>query len=274
MTPPSRSGGSESGGGKAPRIDPRIRQRRVAIARHQGRRRLRIVVALVIVAIVVVGGLGLLHTGLFSAKKVAVTGSHPHTPTATILAAAGLTGHPPLISVNPGAVAAKVERLPWIAAARVSRNWPDHVTIAVTERAAAASMAGPGTSWSEVDRTGRTVAVGSARLPGLVDVAVRDAKGPVAPAALGAHTVSAALPALQVAGTLPAAFSGQVTQVVGNADGTVNLALNSGLTVLLGTDKDLHAKYEAVAAIIAGAPLKGAKTIDVTVPQSPTVSSS
>jgi len=60
----------------------------------------------------------------------------------------------------------------------------------------------------------------------------------------------------------------------GNADGTVDLALNSGLTVLLGTDKALHAKYEAVAAIIAGAPLHGAKTIDVTVPRSPTVSSS
>ncbi|MGH8997458.1 MAG: hypothetical protein ACRDYB_15765, partial [Acidimicrobiales bacterium] len=78
----------------------------MAIARHQGRRRLRVVVAVVVVVVVVVGGLGLLHTGLFSAKKVAVSGSHPHTPTATILAAAGLTGHPPLISVNPGAVTA------------------------------------------------------------------------------------------------------------------------------------------------------------------------
>jgi hypothetical protein len=77
-----------------------------------------------------------------------------------------------------------------------------------------------------------------------------------------------------VAGTLPPAFSQQVTQVIGNADGTVDLALNSGLTVLLGTDKDLRAKYVAVASIIAGAPLRGAKTIDVTVPKSPTVSSS
>ena len=147
MTPPSAAGGPGGGGGNGAGIDPRIRQRRVAVARHQGRRRLRIVVAAVIVVVVVAGGLGLLHTGFFSAKKVAVTGSHPHTPTATILAAAGLAGHPPLISVNPGAVTARVDRLPWIARARVSRNWPDRITIAVTERVAVAYVAGPGTSW-------------------------------------------------------------------------------------------------------------------------------
>jgi cell division protein FtsQ len=271
---PSGPNGSGDGGKRQSGIDPRIRQRRVAIARRQGRRRLRIVVAVAIIVVVVAGGLGLLHTGWFSAKKVEVTGSHPHTPTATILSVAGLAGHPPLISVNSGAVAAKLERLPWIASARVSRNWPDHVTIAVTERVAVASLAGPGTSWSEVDRTGRTVEVDATRVAGLVDVAVSDARGPVPPAPLGATTAPAALPALEVARTLPPAFSAQVTQVIGAPDGTVNLALNSGLTVLLGTDDHLHHKYEDIAAIISGAPLHGAKTIDVTVPQSPTVSPS
>jgi hypothetical protein len=51
----------------------------------------------------------------------------------------------------------------------------------------------------------------------------------------------------------------------------VSLALGSGLTVLLGTDAALGAKYEDVAAIIAHASLRGMHTIDVTVPQSPTV---
>jgi hypothetical protein len=55
------------------------------------------------------------------------------------------------------------------------------------------------------------------------------------------------------------------------ANGTVSLGLNSGLTVQLGTPTDLEAKYEDVAAIIAHASLRGAKVIDVTVPQSPTV---
>jgi hypothetical protein len=74
-----------------------------------------------------------------------------------------------------------------------------------------------------------------------------------------------------VARSLPLAFSGQVTAVVVAADGTVSLDLNSNLVVLLGTVSNLAAKYEDVAAIIAHAPLQGAHTIDVTVPQSPTV---
>ena len=41
------------------------------------------------------------------------------------------------------------------------------------------------------------------------------------------------------------------------ADGTVSLALNSTLVVLLGTVSDLTAKYEDVAAIIAHAPPAG-----------------
>jgi hypothetical protein len=62
-----------------------------------------------------------------------------------------------------------------------------------------------------------------------------------------------------------------VLSVTVAANSTVSLALNSGLTVLLGTTNDLATKYEDVAAIIANAPLHGAHTIDVTVPQSPTV---
>jgi hypothetical protein len=54
-------------------------------------------------------------------------------------------------------------------------------------------------------------------------------------------------------------------------DATVTLGLTSGLVVLLGTVSNLTAKYEDVAAIIAHASLHGAHTIDVTVPQSPTV---
>lgn len=274
MTPSSKSGTGKEANHDRPRVDPRIRQRRAAIARRQGRRRLRVVAALLVVIVLAVVAFGVLHTTFFSAQKVEVTGQHPHTSTAAILSAAGLTGHPPLIDVNPGASAAKVERLPWIATARVIRRWPDHLGIAVTERVASATMAGPGNSWSEVDRTGRTVQVDPTRPPGLAVLVVHDAAGPVPPAPLGEMISPAALPGLRVAGTLPPAFSAQVVSVTGDPDGTVDLALNSGITVLLGTDTDLHAKYEDVAAIIAHASLRGAKTIDVTVAQSPTVSSS
>ena len=261
MTPSSDGGAS---------IDPRIRQRREQVERSRTQRRLRrLAVAGVVVAVVVLGAL-LLHTPLFEAKVVTVTGAHPNTPTAAIEAAAGVLHHPPMISVDPGPTAARVESLPFIASARVIRHWPDALTIAVTERQPVTAMDGPAASWSTLDGNGRTLAVspGKPALPALVAHA---ATGPVSPAPLGGTAAPAAAPGLLVARSLPVAFAGQVTTITVAADGTVSLALNSGLTVLMGTVSDLTAKYEDVAAIIANAPLRGAHTIDVTVPQSPTV---
>ena len=90
-----------------------------------------------------------------SAQVVTVAGPHPNTATAAIEAAAGLGGHPPLINVDPGPVAARVEQLPYIAAAQVHRHWPDGVQITVTERVPALQMAGPG-------RSGRSSTPGAA----------------------------------------------------------------------------------------------------------------
>jgi cell division protein FtsQ len=253
-------------------IDPRIRQRRESVERSRTQRRLRWAAALVGVAVLVALGIGLLHTPLFEAKVVTVTGSHPNTTEAAILQAAGLEGHPPLISVDPSAAAARVETLPFIASAQVTRHWPDAVTVHVSERVPVVTMAATG-GWATLDGHGRTLAVTPAR-PVLPVLVVHDAAGaPVPPAAVGGTVAAPAEPGLAVARTLPPAFAGQVESVTVATDGTVSLALSSGLEVLLGTTSDLTAKYEDVAAIIAHAPLRGAKTIDVTVPQSPTVGS-
>jgi cell division protein FtsQ len=250
-------------------IDPRIRQRREQVERSRTQKRLRWLAVFAALAVLVAFGVFLLHTPLFEAKVVTVTGNHPNTTTQAIEAAAGVTDHPPLISVDPGPAATRVETLPFIATAKVVRHWPDAVTIAVTERIPVAAMAGPSTEWSTVDGNGRTLVVTPNR-PALPVLAVT-AKSPVSPAPVGATVVPAADPGLLVASTLPPAFVAQVVSITVAADGTVSLGLTSGLVVLLGTMSDLPAKYEDVAAIIAHASLRGAHTIDVTVPQSPTV---
>ncbi len=255
-----------------PSIDPRIHERRVAIRRDQGRRRLRWAVGLATAAAVVIGGWGLLHTGPFDARVVTVTGAHPHTSGAAIVAAAGLGGHPPLVSVDPGTVAARVEALPFIATAQVGRHWPDGLTIAVTERVPSLTMAGPGTSWSILDGSGRTLEVVPSRPVGVMDLVVHGATGVLAPPPVGHTLPAAARPGLAVVRTVPLAFSAQVVSVTASPDGTLALALNSGITVRLGTLTDMVAKYEDVAAVIAHGSLQGATVIDVSVPQSPAVS--
>ncbi|HEY7917338.1 MAG TPA: FtsQ-type POTRA domain-containing protein [Acidimicrobiales bacterium] len=253
-------------------IDPRIRQRRADIQRSQGRRRLRWIIAVVAALSLVAAIVGLLHTPMFSARVVTVTGAHPHTSSAAIVAAAGLDHHPPLISTDPGATARRVEALPFIAGAEVHRHWPDGVQIAVTERVPVVQMAGPGASWSTLDGHGRTLQVGPVPVPGLTVLVVHTARGVVAPAPVGGSTPPEAGPALAVSRTLPPAFASQVRSVSMAPDGSIGLALDSGITVLLGTGTDLPTKYEDVAAILAHASLHPTSTIDVTVPQSPTVS--
>jgi cell division protein FtsQ len=266
MTPPT-----DATVDRAPAIDPRIRERRVAIQRSRGRRRLRWLLAVIGAAVLVIGVVLLLHTPWFNARVVTVTGAHPHTSTAAIEAAAGLVKHPPLIDVDTGAAARGVEGLPFIATARVSRHWPDGVGIAVTERVPVAEVAGPGTSWSVLDGFGRTLEVQPGPVPGLPVFAVHTSSGPVTPAPVGGRLPPAAADGLRVARTLPKAFSGQVAALTVAADDTVTLALNSGITVELGTATDLSAKYEDAAAILARGTLQATSVIDVTVPASPTV---
>ena len=268
MTPAKGSSGSDK-----PAIDPRIRQRRLAIRRSEGRRRLLWVVAVAVVAVVAVGGWALLHTRWFSAQVVTVEGVHPHTTADAIVAAAGLNGHPALVSVDPGATAGRVEALPFIATAQVHRHWPDGVAVTVTERIPKLTVAGPRSSWSVLDGSGRTLQVVATKPAGLVTLVVHTPKGVVPPSPVGGALPSSATMALKVGRTLPVAFSAQVVSLTAAPDGTISMTLNSGITVLLGTGADLAAKYEDVAAIIAHGTLRGAKVIDVSVPQSPTVGS-
>ncbi|MGH9092839.1 MAG: cell division protein FtsQ/DivIB, partial [Acidimicrobiales bacterium] len=249
---------------------PRIRARRSAVTRRQGRRRLRLLLLVVAVVALAVGAWALLHSGVLAARVVRVEGS-AHTPTAEIVAVAGLAHHPPMIDVDPGATAARLERLPWVARATVARHWPDGVVVTVVERrpVAVVDAAPPALPWALVDRTGRVLADAATPPTGLVHLVV-----PGAPGAPGTTLPTAAGAGLRVAASLPPAFSGQVATVQVGKGGVVVLDLTTPVTVDLGTASQLHQKYEDTAAMLAGAPLVAGDVIDVSVPDSPVVSPS
>ena len=81
----------------------------------------------------VVGGWFLLHSPLFAARSITVTGA-VHETAAQVVAAAGLASHPPLLDVDGGS-GRRGHRAaalgPLGHGAHVS--WPDGVHIAVTE---------------------------------------------------------------------------------------------------------------------------------------------
>ena len=60
----------------------------------------------------------------------------------------GLAEHPPLLDVNAGAAAARIEQLPWVRRATVRVSWPDGVHIAVTEETPRFVASAPGGRWA------------------------------------------------------------------------------------------------------------------------------
>jgi cell division protein FtsQ len=245
-------------------VHPRVWQRRVAVLREQGHRRLRWVVGGVAVLVVLCVALLVLHTPLLALRNTTVRGAQ-HTGSEAVLQAAGLLDHPPLIDVDPKSAAARIEKLPWVAHAVVARHWPDSVTITVTERLPLGSVARPGGGVAVVDASGHVLAWQSSATPGLVLVA------PVTPGRPGTVLAGPARPALEVASALPPALAGRVLKVAANARARVSLDLGGGVSAVLGSTTGLQAKLTALASVLAGAHVSPPAVIDVTVPDEPTV---
>jgi cell division protein FtsQ len=256
---------SEDGAARRDGIDPRLSARRTAVMRDQDRRRLRVLVAGVGGTLVIVAGWFLLHSPVFSARALTVTGD-AHESAAQVLTQGGLAGHPALLDVNAGAVAQRIEQLPWVQSAAVHVSWPDGVHVVVTEETPRFAVSEPGGRWATLSAGGRVLAASRTRPTGLLQLTV-----PAAPGAPGTWLGARDAAGLRVASTLPPSFAAQVTAVTVEPQGWVQLAMTTPIFVDIGSDSQLAAKYEDVSSILAGATLHNGDVIDVSVPDAPTV---
>jgi cell division protein FtsQ len=114
-------------------IDPRIRDRRVAVTRAEGRRRLRILLA----AIAVASAIGIvwlvIQSPFLALKTINVEGAAAQSA-AEVQAAAAVEEGTALLFLDTGAVERRVEALAWVGDARVERELPTSLTITVNER--------------------------------------------------------------------------------------------------------------------------------------------
>jgi hypothetical protein len=69
-----------------------------------------------------------------------------------------------------------------------------------------------------------------------------------------------------VASQLPRAFTTQVNTITDNSRGSVTLRMTTPVTFILGPPTDLHAKFVAIASVIAHSTLIPGDVVDVTVP--------
>ncbi len=169
-------GGAATGG--RPRIDPRFAERWTRVRREQGRRRLRILVAAGAVVVVTGLGVGALYSPLLNVRHIRVS-APASVPRPQLLAIAGVSHPRPLVDIDAGQVAARLDAVPSLGAARVTKQWPATLTISVVRRTPVAVVARavpaearPGTpatsspGWATVDATGRVLATVQAA-PGL-----------------------------------------------------------------------------------------------------------
>lgn len=241
-----------------PRMDPRLRQRRVEVKRDEGRRRLRFLVVCVVVVALAGAAAGATRSPLLDVDLVDVTGAAHVTPK-KVLATAGVSHGDLMVDVDPGAVADRVERLPWVARAEVRRQWPGTVVVHVTERTAAAAVPAPG-GWATVDATGRVLertVDAPAELGAVVDV----------DAVTGDQVPSELRAALEVAAAVPPHLLDRVAGVRPGPDG-LELPLRAGGVVRFGPPTQMREKLTALATLLDRVEGRVA-TIDVRVPDAP-----
>lgn len=224
------------------------------------RRWRRVVVVAATLATVVAGGNWLLHQSYFRVQHVRVVGAH-HETVAQVVGASGLTPAVAMVSVHNGAVASGLRIFPWVQSVDVERSWPNTITLVLHERRAVAVAVGATVRLVAADGTDLGLAPVGTTLVRLV--------------ADGASTrwpfTAWARPAAHVASLLPLAFRDQVYAVHVTPAGSVSLQLTTPVIFILGRTDNLHAKFVAVASIIAHQPLQPGDRIDVSVPSAVTI---
>jgi cell division protein FtsQ len=188
----------------------------------------------------------LLDSRLLVVRSVTVTGTHM-VPAAEVAAAADVPLGTPLIRVNTGQVARRVEGIRQVASAAVAKNWPDGLTITVRERTPVVAVRMTGGGYDLLDSAGvivRWAAVKPAAMPlYLATVPGSTLRGD--PGLAAAATVLSELPSW----LRTAVVSTTATQPAGSAS-QVTLRLRDGKTVLWGGTDRATEKGRELAILI------------------------
>jgi cell division protein FtsQ len=198
---------------------------------------------LIAVAIVAGAGWALLGSSLLVVRSVQAAGT-ALVPRSEILRAAGIGIGTPLIRVNTSQVARRVEQIAQIQSARVTRQWPDRVTIVVRDRTPALAVAASG-RYALVDQSGVVVLWVAQRPPGMPLLA-----DPPAGSTARLRGDAAIRAAVTVLRQLPASLRHRIRAVRAPAADAVTLELRGRIVVLWGGTDRPAAKAAELAALM------------------------
>jgi POTRA domain, FtsQ-type len=227
---------------RRPPVDPRIRARRIAVAREQGRRRLRIVVVLMTLFVVAGTAWLLVQSPILDVDHIVVVGV-PQERVAAVIAASGIHRHDPLLLVSTSAVAHRIEHLPGIASVHVSRELPGTVRITAHEQVVALWVRATGNKVALVGYDGRVVGYAAAPPAGVIELrGLRPVPSP------GSRIPDPGV--VDVEAQLPLSLGGRVGAISARSSTDVRLYLVQGGEVRIGDLSLVHDKGVAALAVI------------------------
>ncbi|MDH2416699.1 FtsQ-type POTRA domain-containing protein [Nocardioides sp. CER19] len=237
--------------------DQAARRTRRRFARRQWRRRWlawrRVLAVVVVLAVLGVAVWAVWFSSMLSVQSVEVTGTSA-LGSGQVRRAAGVELGKPLVSVNLGAVRARIAALAAVEHVDVSRKWPDEVLIDVTERTPIAVIDFGG-RLRGLDKDGVVFLDYKSAPPGLPKVTT--------PYGTSAKALREAA---KVVAALPPGLTKIIDHVAVKTVDQITLSLTDGRTVVWGSSAD-----SAEKAVVLQALLKhDAKTYDVSVPGQPT----
>ena len=244
-------------------VDPRMKARRIAVIRAQGRRRLRVLAVVLGIVLAAAAAWGVSRTPLLDVDRITITGTDPANR-AEILKSSNASVGLPMLFLDVDEMQRSVVSLPWVGSAQVWRDWPATVRIAVEPRVPAAVVPASQGRTALIDANGYAIGWGSE------STAVPHVSVPFSGRLGDIHT-SADGP-LAVVAAMPEDLRAWVSTVTLETDrDEIGLTLVGGATVVVGEPVLVDDKISAVRALLATADLQCVTTIDVTMPDIATV---
>jgi cell division protein FtsQ len=238
-----------------------------AIARHR-RLRIALLTALVVLPLLA-GSWVLLRKSSFTVvEHVQVSGLHGPQAQAIEAALNGAAGHMSTLDVHPDALRAAVASFPVVSAIRAIPSFPHGLRIEVTEQlpVAALTIGGERTAVA-ADGVVLGPALLSSSLPALSEPQGATSTQPQPGQRVQGESL---LAELTVLGAAPRPLTRFVARVYASPGGQgLTVAMRNGLLVYFGDANRPHAKWTALARVLADSTSAGAVYIDVRVPERP-----
>jgi cell division septal protein FtsQ len=209
-------------------------------------------------AILLTAGLAYLlgWSDVLTIKEISYAGVPTKNSEATVKSLTNLEVGERLARIETRKIAARLQRLPWVDRADLSRNWiSGKIVIAITPRLPIATFNG-----QLMDATGKRFELPGGYDAKLPSVFARDAKSGLA--------------AIKLFTKLPIEFSTRTSAFTATSPENINFKITEGkrsLIVIWGSDIEIDLKLKVYRALVALPENSKIKKIDLTEPHSPIV---